>query len=245
MTTLPRPQRGARWQCGMETQRPGDVRVYVTGFGPFVEADVNPTQVLVERLHEGSDVGLNGILVGRFVCDVDCEKSTALVATLREGAETVCAEPSTSSAPITVVFVHLGVSASATSFRIESRAYNEATFRYPDASGRQPENVPIRPEDGGVDRCLRTTLPVETVVRALRDKGHDCAVSDDAGRYLCNWIYWESLRAAAACAAVAPNRNAHALFVHVPPFSAVPEETQNSFLNDLLAAVANACRSDV
>jgi pyroglutamyl-peptidase len=62
-------------------------------------------------------------------------------------------------------------------------------------------------------------------------------VSDDAGRYLCNWIYWESLRAAAA----APNRNAHALFVHVPPFAAVPEETQRTFLNDLLAAVADFC----
>ena len=232
----------------METQRRGDVRVYVTGFGPFAEADVNPTQVLVESLQEGSGVGLDGILARRFVCDVDCEKSTALVATLREGAETVCAEPSTSGAPTAVVFLHLGVFASATSFRIERRAYNEATFRYPDASGRQPRNVPIRPEDGGVDRCLRTTLPVDAVARALRGKGHNCAVSDDAGRYLCNWIYWESLRAAAACAAKgAPNRNARffSLFAHVPPFAAVPEETQKTFLRDLLAAVADACRSEV
>jgi pyroglutamyl-peptidase len=229
----------------METQRRGDVRVYVTGFGPFAEADVNPTQVLVEGLHEGSDVSGVATLAGCFVCDVDCEKSTALVATLREGAETVCAEPSASGAPAAVVFVHLGVFASATSFRVESRAYNEATFRYPDASGRQPRNVPIRPEDGGVDRCLRTTIPVDAVVQTLRGKGHDCVVSDDAGRYLCNWIYWESLRAAAACAAAAPNRNAHALFVHVPPFAAVPEETQRTFLIDLLAAVADACRSRV
>jgi pyroglutamyl-peptidase len=229
----------------METQRRGDVRVYVTGFGPFAEADVNPTQVLVEGLHEGSDVSGVATLAGCFVCDVDCEKSTALVATLREGAETVCAEPSTSGAPAAVVFVHLGVFASATSFRVERRAYNEATFRYPDASGRQPRNVPVRPEDGGVDRCLRTTLPVNAVVRALRGKGHDCAVSDDAGRFLCNWIYYESLRAAAARATAAPRANAHALFLHVPPFSAVPEETQKTFLNDLLAAVADACRSEV
>jgi hypothetical protein len=33
--------------------------------------------------------------------------------------------------------------------------------------------------------------------------------------------------------------------LHVPPFAAVPEETQKTFLNDLLAAVADACRSEV
>ena len=216
------------------------MHVYVTGFGPFAEADVNPTQVLVESLQEGSAVGLDGVLRRCVVSEVDCVDATSVIETLREGAETVCAEPSTSGAPAAVVFVHLGVFASATSFRVERRAYNEATFRYPDASGRQPRCVPVRPEDGGVDRCLRTTLPVDAVVRALRGKGHDCAVSDDAGRFLCNWIYYESLRAAAA-----PPTNAHALFLHVPPFAAVPEKTQKTFLNDLLAAVADACRSEV
>ena len=221
------------------------MHVYVTGFGPFAEADVNPTQVLVESLQEGSAVGLDGVLRRCVVSEVDCVDATSVIETLREGAETVCAEPSTSGAPAAVVFVHLGVFASATSFRVERRAYNEATFRYPDASGRQPRCVPVRPEDGGVDRCLRTTLPVDAVVRALRGKGHDCAVSDDAGRFLCNWIYYESLRAAAARATAAPRTNAHALFLHVPPFAAVPEKTQKTFLNDLLAAVADACRSEV
>ena len=122
--------------------------MYVTGFGPFAEADVNPTQVLVESLQEGSAVGLDGVLRRCIVSEVDCIDATSVIETLREGAETVCAEPSTSGAPAAVVFVHLGVFASATSFRVERRAYNEATFRYPDASGRQPRNVPVRPEDG-------------------------------------------------------------------------------------------------
>ena len=160
--------------------------MYVTGFGPFAEADVNPTQVLVESLQEGSAVGLDGVLRRCVVSEVDCVDATSVIETLREGAETVCAEPSTSGAPAAVVFVHLGVFASATSFRVERRAYNEATFRYPDASGRQPRNVPVRPEDGGVDRCLRTTLPVNAVVRALRDVLSSRFVGEDVPLFEAN-----------------------------------------------------------
>ena len=73
-------------------------------------------------------------------------------------------------------------------------------------------------------------------------------VSDDAGRYLCNYTLYESLRlahthnngsgtaaaaaadpSAAAAAAASPARQT-ALFVHVPPFDVVPRARQLAFV---------------
>lgn len=234
----------------MATQRDGHVRVLVTGFGPFAKAKLNPTQTLVESLEEGSPLGACGSLERCVVCSVDCEKATECVATLTACAEDArgCESTSTELASSsTVVLLHLGVFSSATSYRIERSAFNEATFRYPDCSGRQPQCEPISTEEGGIECCLKTTLPVDDLVTILRFKGHPCDVSDDAGRYLCNWIYFESLRAAKGANeknktnAVTNKTKRHSLFVHTPPFHVIAEETQKTFLNDLLHAVVDVC----
>jgi pyroglutamyl-peptidase len=230
---------------GMASPRVGHVRVFVTGFGPFAEAEVNPTQTLVESLDTGSSFGASGSgrLEDCYVVPVDCKDATDKVARLRFSAEATT-EESKSASHTTVVMLHLGVFSSAREFRVERSAFNEATFRFPDASGRQPQGEPIS-ADEDVGCCLRTTLDVDTVVNTLRAKGHPCAVSDDPGRYLCNWIYWLSLRTANAFNANgAPKESGktiRSLFVHTPPFDVVDFETQKTFLNDLIHAVVDTC----
>jgi pyroglutamyl-peptidase len=59
-------------------------------------------------------------------------------------------------------------------------------------------------------------------------------ISDDAGRFVCNYVYYHSLR-------FAEQKGHKSLFVHVPLFSRIDEETQMRFAASLLEAIASTC----
>lgn len=58
-------------------------------------------------------------------------------------------------------------------------------------------------------------------------------ISNDAGRFVCNYVYYHSLR-------FAEQHGNKSLFVHVPLFSRINEETQMRFTASLLDAIASA-----
>jgi len=77
----------------------------------------------------------------------------------------------------------------------------------------------------------QTTIPVRDVVTVLRMNGYDVMESYDAGRFVCNYVYYQSLRHSAAYG----NRS---IFVHVPLFIMIDEEHQLQFVAALLHALA-------
>ena len=134
----------------------------------------------------------------------------------------------------TFKLLHLGVAATATRFRLESRAYNEAHFRVPDENDVQLVHTPLEPAVAR-DAFYGSGLPLAALLRALRAAapaaGFDpttVALSHDAGRFLCNMVYYRSLQGARRSA------NLHSLFVHVPPFAAIDADTQFAFLTALI-----------
>lgn len=82
---------------------------------------------------------------------------------------------------------------------------------------------------------LQTTLPVEEITKALEKKGFEVITSDDAGRFVCNYVYYHSLR-------FAEQNKTYSLFVHVPLFVAVDEETQMRFTASLLEVLTSVCK---
>ncbi len=120
--------------------------------------------------------------------------------------------------------LHLGVDEKCDKIKLESTAYNEATFRIPDQSAWKPQGVPINSEEE-LDFVRTTPLPVGKLAESLSK--YDVLVSQDAGRYVCNYTYYISLEEAAKRSKIYP------LFVHVPLFSQVPKETQLAFLEEL------------
>ncbi|KAG2423457.1 hypothetical protein HXX76_015327 [Chlamydomonas incerta] len=115
--------------------------------------------------------------------------STAAAASAASGG-------STSDGGSSIVLLHLGVANTATAFRLESRAYNCATFRVPDANGWSPQWQELEPGmPGGLEGWVGSALPLEAMAEALAAKGHgDVVVSTDAGRFICNWCYYRSCR---------------------------------------------------
>lgn len=140
--------------------------------------------------------------------------------------------------------LHFGVHAGSDAFKLESTAFNCADFRVPDQRNWQPCNEKIQahcpPE-------MHTQLNVEAMVRQLtcptpRATPADqdgatstpwrCLVSTDPGRFVCNWIFFNSLDQSAAT-------GAHSLFVHVPAHDVYSLEQQQKFAREVILAVAD------
>eukprot|EP00889_Picochlorum_renovo_P003169 jgi/Picre1/30199/NNA_005568.t1 len=121
--------------------------IVVTGFGPFGSVTKNPTQALVEKL--------------------SLEDHSVFTSVIQVSAQDVD-EWLSHTAWDDAVFLHLGVCETSDCYKIESCAYNEATFRIPDARGYQPVHERIS-NDAPLGACVQTTLCVERLIERLQD----------------------------------------------------------------------------
>ncbi|PSS18974.1 Pyrrolidone-carboxylate peptidase [Actinidia chinensis var. chinensis] len=209
------------------------ITVHVTGFKKFHGVSENPTETIVSNLREYTKK--NGLPKGMIL------GSCSILDTAGQGAvkplyqilqSSVGTKDSGASNSGGVIWVHFGVNSGATRFAIENQAVNEATFRCPDEMGWKPQKVPIVPGDGEISRIRKTTLPVEEITKVLAKMGYEVTTSDDAGRFVCNYVYYHSLH-------FAEQNGIKSVFVHVPLFSTIDKETQMQFVTSLLDVLAS------
>jgi pyroglutamyl-peptidase len=144
-------------------------RVLVTGFEPFDRADVNPSQLLVERL-DGD--------VARAVLPVSYARAAdALRAAVRE------AEPE--------VVICFGQADGRPGISVERFAHNLDEAATADNDAAAGSGAPID-ADGPV--AYRSMLPVDEIVASLRNEGIPAAPSRDAGGFLCNHVFYVLMR---------------------------------------------------
>lgn len=216
----------------MGSEGPPAVTIHITGFKKFHGVPENPTETIVSNLREYMNKrGLpKGLTLGSCsILETAGQGAVAsLYKTLQSALEENDSELTNSGG---VIWVHFGVNSGATKFAIEHQAVNEATFRCPDEMGWKPQKVPIINADGAISQTRETSLPIQEIAKALSKKGFDVMVSDDAGRFVCNYVYYHSLR-------FAEENGIKSLFVHVPLFFTIDEETQMQFAASLLEALA-------
>ncbi len=176
--------------------RGGPIRLLVTGFGPFPGVRDNPSERLVGRI--AADRRLLRISAG--------EVRTAVLQTewdrVRLGA------PELLAAHDPDVVLHFGVHARAGGFRVERWARNRMGA-LPDARGRSYRACEIV---RGAPRALPAGGPAGKLVSHLRGLGLPAEISTDAGRYLCNMLFYLS-----ALHARNTGRPHAVQFVHIPP----------------------------
>lgn len=185
-------------------------RVLITGFGPFPGVHFNPTSSLIEWIAEGCL---------RIPSGVDLK--TAIVPTswaaVREHAENIFPEFEAD------IVLHFGVSKRAKGIQIEQYARNSVSTGA-DCEGKRFSGHCIVE---GAPRALRTSIDVETLVHKLLQNGLKANHSRDAGRYLCNMLYFltlDRMRVSGSSELI--------LFIHIPPI-----RPQNFNKNNLLKAV--------
>ncbi len=104
----------------------------------------------------------------------------------------------------------LGQAGGRAEISIERVALNVDDARTPDNLGRQPIDVEVVP-DGPA--AYFSTLPIKAVARDVRAAGVACAVSNTAGTFVCNHVFYALMHRLATVPALAQARGG---FVHVP-----------------------------
>ncbi|KAL7157600.1 hypothetical protein ABFS83_02G087900 [Erythranthe nasuta] len=216
---------------GSEGPTPG-VTIHVTGFKRFHGVSENPTEKIVTNLQSYMNKrGLpKGLIIGS--CTILETAGHGALVPLYQTLQSAVITDSTGPESGPVIWVHFGVNSGATRFALEHQAVNEATFRCPDEMGWKPQRVPIVPTDGGISRIRESCLPVEHITESLLKMGYQVMRSEDAGRFVCNYVYYHSLR-------FAEQNGIKSLFVHVPLFLTIDEDTQMQFAASLLEILAS------
>ena len=174
-----------------------NLTVLITGFGPFPGAPYNPTGALVHSLARLRRPGLGDVRLAGHVF------RTSYAAVDRE-------------LPLLIqkwrpdVVLMWGLASKSRFIRVETCARNSRSVTLPDAMGEGAQSRTVAV--GGPVR-LTGRAPFAPIVAALRRAGLPVRLSDNAGRYLCNYLYWRALESAGS------HRPRMALFVHVPKLS--------------------------
>lgn len=168
--------------------------ILLTGFGPFPNTPVNFTSRLVPELAQRAARRFRGHEVVYEIFPTEWERAPASLAELY-------------AAHKPKVALHFGVSERATGFAVETTAFNRCASTS-DASGALPSAPQI--ELNGAE-SMPTRLPAKSIVAHLSALNIPATLSDDAGNYLCNTVFYRTLHHAAALP-----RTAIAGFIHVP-----------------------------
>jgi pyroglutamyl-peptidase len=171
-----------------------NLRVLITGFGPFPGAPFNPTVPLVKRLTQlrrpaFDDVTFSSHIFHVTYTTVDRELPE-LIATLRPDA-----------------LLSFGLADRTAWMRIETRARNAVTTTFPDADRNRARKGSIVDGDGAAMFGPHTAR----LLRAARATGIDARASRDAGSYLCNYLSWRAIEAVRK-----QDGPRLAAFVHIP-----------------------------
>jgi pyroglutamyl-peptidase len=171
----------------------GNLRILITGFGPFPGAPWNPTQPLVARLTKlrrpaFDDVDISSHIFPVTYKTVDSELPK-LLAKRRPQA-----------------LLMFGLAGRTSHVRIETRARNAVTTLWPDAAQTRSRKGSI---GLGPDAAMFGPHTAK-LLRAARATNIDARASRDAGAYLCNYLSWRAIES------VGTNDLRLAAFVHIP-----------------------------
>lgn len=163
----------------------------LTGFEPFLDFKINPSQEIVKEL---SDTVVGPWKIHGLVLPVDYEKSFE---PLREAIDRLSPK----------VVVSLGVAAGRNRITPERVAIN-CNDGAKDNQGVQLTDQPIEPEGPA---AYFSTLPIRTIVNRLKEAGIPAVISNSAGTYLCNNVMYQTLHYIAT-----HGLSIRAGFIHVP-----------------------------
>lgn len=169
--------------------------ILLTGFGPFPGTPLNLTSRLVPEVALRAGRRFRGHDIVAEIFPTEWSRAPQHLAELY-------------AAHAPKVALHFGVSERATGFAIETTAYNRCAATA-DASGALPSAPHIEPD--GAEH-LPTRLPADDIVARLHALNIPAALSPDAGRYLCNTVFYRTLHHAATLP-----RATVAGFIHIPP----------------------------
>jgi pyroglutamyl-peptidase len=171
------------------------MRVLITGFGPFPGAPFNPSAALAKALARRRRPALAGI-----------ERTVHVFATTYASVDRDLPKLFAQKPKLDIVLM-FGVAGRRHQLCIETRARNAVSLLFPDAGGHRPRRGVIKLHGPA---ALAGNAPFARLAGAAGTR-----LSRDAGRYLCNYVYWRALEQVRGTRPLVQ-------FVHIPPVGTKP-----------------------
>lgn len=187
--------------------------VLLTGFTPFSEVSVNPSEKIVALLAERPDV-IPLVLPTEY--EASAEQLRAAI--LAHNPEAI---------------ILLGVAQNRPLICLERVALNLDDASIPDNAGDLATGRPIVP---GGPLALESTLPVEAMRDALLARGIPAAVSNHAGTYVCNHVFYTARHVLTEI-----GRDIPCGFIHVPGLRPPEGDAVNGLALDTMVEAVGAC----
>ncbi|WP_030986441.1 pyroglutamyl-peptidase I [Streptomyces sp. NRRL S-1813] len=146
-------------------------RVLLTGFAPFDGESTNPSWQAVRAAADEPPTGIEA-----FAVELPCVYG-ASVAVLRAAIEETRPE----------IVLCVGQAGGRPDITVERLAVNVDDARIPDVSGAEPVDEAIVP---GGPAAYFSTLPIKACVAAVRAAGLPASVSNTAGTFVCNHVFY-------------------------------------------------------
>lgn len=176
------------------------MNILLTGFEPFGEHQINPSQLLIEALPNQ----YAGITLRKVILPVDHTRAPLELVHLLE-----------EETPDSIVA--FGLAAGRAKISLERVALNLMDFANPDNAGVTIKNQPI---DENGPAAYFSTLPLLPMLSGLNKAGIPAELSLSAGAYLCNQVFYALMHTLAS-----QNLSVPAGFIHLP---ALPEQSAQS-----------------
>ena len=209
----------------MDNSQNEKLKVYISGYGPFMDITENPSNTLVDHIMMNKskyEKELDNFceIAHKEIYEVSVDYVSENVkkchALIDDGLR--CEEKGLH------LLVHFGVSSKSDCINLEVVAKNEI---HDYISPR------CRINEEGEDLYL-CKLDLEMISKELCSLGHNVKTSTDAGTYLCNFIYYKSSEKFCNCENVIP------LFIHIPlPQICSAEQISKCFLEFLKIVLRN------
>lgn len=195
-------------------------RILLTGFDPFGGDSLNPSWLAVQSLH-GRRIAGHQVVAARLstVFDGSLAELTHL---LREHR------------PALVICV--GQAGGRAAISLERVAINVNDARIPDNAAAQPVDTPVV---AGGPAAYFTSLPIKAMLMALQREGIAAEVSQTAGTFVCNHVFFGLMHELATRRGFKRTRGG---FVHVPwlPEQGQPSLPIDELVRGLRVAIAAA-----
>jgi pyroglutamyl-peptidase len=188
------------------------VRALVTGFDPFGGEATNASREAVRRL----PARLGEIEISTQVLPTSYARSVPeLEAAIQRARPTIV--------------LCVGQAGDRTALNVERVAINVQDAALPDNDGAQPVDMPIAPR-GAPARF--STLPVRKAVAALCAAGLPAEVSNSAGTFVCNHVFYNLMQIAAR-----QRHRFRAGFLHVPRLARAGEPGAAMAVEDIVRGI--------
>ncbi len=135
----------------------------------------------------------------------------------------------------------LGLAAGRGAISIERVAINVNDARIADNAGRQPVDEPVI-EDG--PSAYFSTLPIKAMRAAIETKGIAAEVSQTAGTFVCNYVFYGLMHLLSTCRGLKGTRGG---FIHVPmlPGQGAPSMALETLVEGLRVGIRTALTTTV